>query len=517
MAKEKTLDKVKLEQTIDEYLINNIPLSLLTEKYDLTYKQIQLLLNRIKGFEMQTDKLSDTLGSYNTEDYSENYLVIPHEIIEKYPLKSINQIALFKRLEELKNLMIEDQKENNPNQENNSSKRKALYEKEYQDIREELFVRNIKLVNWCIRNFFNNIPLPKEETQMYGAEGLVKVINGFDYTLGFQFSTYAVQTIVHHIERYFNELYGMDWQDFINKESIKYYRKLIREENPGRVTDVTPTELANTGLINLSARKIAGYDEMIDIILPFSDVNEEIEPDLKPTRANEMPMTFEDYDTIDAHEDRTSILDEDKDVDAFLDKNLRKDLLTSISTLTDREILVIKERFGLFGPPRTLKEVGKMINVDIERVRQIEAKAIRKLRHPLRSRRLRPYIKDDSISNKNYSSTTLPFNEKVIIKLAELLQKDISHDGLLIFMNFEGLNWTFEDLDKAVLDLKDLCEIAFKSNLDIFEFKKNLYYQRYIRITDKLAEYICNNNEKILNTAEQYISEYIKEETKKRR
>lgn len=504
MAKEKTLDKVKLEQTIDEYLTNDIPLSLLTDKYDLTYPQIQLLLNRIRGFARQADKLSDILGSYSKEEYSENYLIIPHEIPEKYPLKRNDQMSLFKRLAELKNLMLQEQVDN------------KSYEKEYQNIREELFVRNVKLVNWCIRSFFNNIPLPKDETQMYGVEGLVKAINGFDYTLGFQFSTYAVQTIVHHIKRYFKELYGMDWQDFINKESIKYYRKLLSEKNSTGVTNITSIELANTGLINLSARKITEYDAMIDEIIPFSDINEDMELDLKPTRMNEMPITFADYSAIDDYEDKVSIHDESQDIDIFIDKNLKKDLLISISTLTDKEKMVIIERFGLFAEPKSLKEVGEMLDVNADRVRDIEAKAIRKLRHPLRSRRLRSYYNPNPTSHKKVSKEAMFYEERFIIKLADLLQKDISHEGILTFMNLEGLNWTFEDLNKAVLNLKEICKMAINSENNTFEFKKSIYYLMYMHITDNFAEYMCNNSEKILSYVEKYINEYISAEENKK-
>ena len=73
----------------------------------------------------------------------------------------------------------------------------------------------------------------------------------------------------------------------------------------------------------------------------------------------------------------------------------RKEVEKVLSTLTDREAKILKLRFGLdSGYPRTLEEVGRIFKVTRERVRQIEAKAIRKLRHPSRSKSLRDYTED---------------------------------------------------------------------------------------------------------------------------
>ena len=74
---------------------------------------------------------------------------------------------------------------------------------------------------------------------------------------------------------------------------------------------------------------------------------------------------------------------------------LHEQLLEVLDTLTEREQKVLKLRFGLEdGRPRTLEEVGKQFHVTRERIRQIEAKALRKLRHPSRSRKLKDYLDD---------------------------------------------------------------------------------------------------------------------------
>ena len=80
-------------------------------------------------------------------------------------------------------------------------------------------------------------------------------------------------------------------------------------------------------------------------------------------------------------------------VDAATEKLLHDQLMNVINQLSEREQKVLQLRFGLLdGKPRTLEEVGKEFNVTRERIRQIEAKALRKLRHPSRSRQLKDYL-----------------------------------------------------------------------------------------------------------------------------
>ena len=80
-------------------------------------------------------------------------------------------------------------------------------------------------------------------------------------------------------------------------------------------------------------------------------------------------------------------------MDAAAERLLHEQLMNVINQLSDREQKVLKLRFGLVdGKPRTLEEVGKEFNVTRERIRQIEAKALRKLRHPSRSKQLKDYL-----------------------------------------------------------------------------------------------------------------------------
>lgn len=105
----------------------------------------------------------------------------------------------------------------------------------------------------------------------------------------------------------------------------------------------------------------------------------------------EMPVGDEDSSRLGDFVKDTAVQAPDEVV---LHGLLREDLEEVMSSLSDREKTVLKLRFGLDdGQPRTLEEVGKVFNVTRERIRQIEAKALRKLRHPTRSKKLKEYLR----------------------------------------------------------------------------------------------------------------------------
>lgn len=541
----KIQDKVELEEIIDQYLMDDIPLSLLTETYDLTYPQIQLLINRTIGFTRQKERLLDDNPELSYNDIPQDILSIPHNVKEEYPRTYEEVVELFKRLDEIKQILtspIEEEhkrltasyeaqqnklaqydydiikriesflselKENMDSDtvaetlfrngigmrdlqpfneiyqaytedqkrlvsitqelnacettlQNYRSQKKKL-EYEYEDIRETLTVCNIKLVNWCIRRFFNNIPLVKEETQLYGLEALAIAINEFDYKLGFRFSTYAVPVIVHHIEKHFQELYGMSWDNFTKKESIRYYRRLMRENDPDLKRDPTPQELADLGLISLNARQIANVDELIDDIVPMSSVYPPMSSDYPETRRYEMPGSFEDYELIDAYEDNYSIPSSSESIDDTVLNGFSKEAIRDVlKELTPREEAVLKMRFGLENnSPMTLKEVGKHFNITREYIRQIEVKALRKLRHPSRANRLRGYYDDTGYKTSTPKPQAHP-NIYLYKKLISLLNLSKSQESILLFMNLDGLGWDTEKMNEYINNLYITCDYIKK-------------------------------------------------------
>ena len=204
-----------------------------------------------------------------------------------------------------------------------------------------------------------------------GNLGLIKAVEKFDYQKGFKFSTYATWWIRQAITRAIADQartirIPVHMVETINK-LIRVSRQLLQEL--GR--EPQPEEIA----------------EVMDI--PVERVREILKISQEPVSL-ETPIGEEE----DSHLG-DFIPDDNMPVpaDAAAFTLLKEQLVEVLDTLTEREKKVLTLRFGLEdGRARTLEEVGKEFNVTRERIRQIEAKALRKLRHPSRSRKLRDYI-----------------------------------------------------------------------------------------------------------------------------
>ena len=293
--------------------------------------------------------------------------------IGKVPLLTAEQeVILAKAIDEGEAATAEIDKATDNGRKLSSTRLRELQrtERHGQLAKKKLIEANLRLVVSIAKRYVGRGMLFLDLIQE-GNLGLIRAVEKFDYNKGFKFSTYATWWIRQAITRAIADQartirIPVHMVETINK-LIRIQRQLLQDL--GR--EPTPEEIG---------REMEFSPEKVREILKVSQEPVSLETPIGEEEDSHLGDFIEDSDAVVPVDAASFIL-------------LQEQLDSVLHTLSEREKKVIQLRFGLTdGHSRTLEEVGKEFNVTRERIRQIEAKALRKLRHPSRSRKLKDYL-----------------------------------------------------------------------------------------------------------------------------
>ncbi len=372
--KEEVVNTEPIASTIDsekEKILNIVNKA--KEKGNITYGELAAELGEVNPAEL--DKVFDTFEELGVSIAKEDDLLEPDEEdlkdveevkLEEVDLNNMEGINVddpvrmyLREIGKIRLLSFEDELE---------LAKDVL--KDDEEAKQKLAESNLRLVVSIAKKYVGRGMLFLDLIQE-GNMGLIKAVEKFDYTKGYKFSTYATWWIRQAITR---AIADQARTIRIPVHMVETINKLIRTSRHllqilGR--EPTPEEIAKE--MDISVEKVMEIQKIAqDPVSLETPIGEEDDSHLGDF--------IEDDDSPAPHDAASYTL-------------LKEQLEEVMSTLTPREAKVLKLRFGLEdGKARTLEEVGRQFEVTRERIRQIEAKALRKLRHPSRSKRLKDYM-----------------------------------------------------------------------------------------------------------------------------
>ncbi len=348
-------------------------LKLNNEQINIISKKIINIVNKINKDEKEISLLENKLGkSYNEIISLRRNRKLINKYLKKKKLKLNNFEEILGRIESFRNSIKREETVAGMNREDlkilaYTIKRNML---EARKTRKELVVANLRLVVSIAKKYINK-GLSFLDLIQEGNIGLMRAVERFEYKRGYKFSTYATWWIRQAITRAIADqartiripVHMIETINKLNKVARMFVQQYGREPKPEEI-----------------AKKMGLSVDKVRSVLKISQHPISLETPIGEEKDSHLGDFIEDKDAISPASAAVNVL-------------LKEQIEKVMKSLKEREAEVLRLRFGIGdGVPHTLEEVGKIFKVTRERVRQIEAKALRKLRHPARAKNLKGFL-----------------------------------------------------------------------------------------------------------------------------
>jgi len=319
-------------------------------KYDISAEEIQKFVDDLEKQNVKIIRVSDELEEKDNV-FDDKFFDYGVEDPVKMYLKDIGKVPLLTSDEEM------------------DLAKRVVAGDEY--AKAKFCEANLRLVVSVAKRWVSKTPLSFLDLIQEGNLGLLRAVEKFDYEKGFKFSTYATWWIRQAITRAIADQSRTIRIPVHMVETINKYGRIVRQLTQKLCREPSIEEIAEA--MEMSEAKIIEIQKIAqDPVSLESPVGEEEDSKMSDFIEDESAKSPLEYTT---------------------QTMLREQLIAVIDTLTPREQEVIRQRYGLKdGRAKTLEEVGREFRVTRERIRQIEAKALRKLKHPNRSKKLADFI-----------------------------------------------------------------------------------------------------------------------------